>query len=222
MVVHLALALDLSRRDQNALLHEAGFAPAFPHVEADGPEMNDVRTVLATILAAHMPNPAVVVDRSGDLIDANHSGMMLLAALVSPDSLSLAPTPNVNRVVLHPDGVRSRVHNWDEVAASVLSRLERERAHRPADQRLADVLAEVLDYPGMHELRAIPRLPTGADLLVHLRARCLDGVEIALISTISTIGAPYDVTLDELHLETFFPADPATAQVLEAWGSSAV
>ena len=79
MVIHLATVLDLPLRDRNALLHDAGFAAAYPHSDLDSPEMDDVRTVLRTILDAHLPNPAVVLDRTGDLVEANRTAYALLA-----------------------------------------------------------------------------------------------------------------------------------------------
>lgn len=220
MVIHLANVLEIPLRDQNVLLHAAGFAPVFSQQDLDAPEMDDVRRVLAWILAAHAPNPALVVDRRGEVVDANPAALRLLDELVDEDSPALGPTLNANRLVLHPEGVRPRTDNWAEVAANILQRLEREQAHRPADEALADLLAEVLAYPGSAELRRSTELPTGSDLLVTLRATSRSGARIRLVSTIATIGAPYDVTLDELRLETFFPGDEATAAILARWGDT--
>lgn len=220
MVIHLANVLEIPLRDQNVLLHAAGFAPVFSQQDLDAPEMDDVRRVLAWILAAHAPNPALVVDRRGEVVDANPAALRLLDELVDEDSPALGPTLNANRLVLHPEGVRPRTDNWAEVAANILQRLEREQAHRPADEALADLLAEVLTYPRSAELRRSTELPTGSDLLVTLRATSRSGARIRLVSTIATIGAPYDVTLDELRLETFFPGDEATAAILARWGDT--
>ncbi len=217
MVIHLAKVLELPLRDQNLLLHEAGFAPVFSEQDLDAPEMDDVRRVLAWILEAHSPNPALVVDRRGEVVDANPAALRLLDELVDADSEALAPPLNAHRVVLHPDGIAPRTDNWAEVAANVLQRLEREQAHRPADEALAALLAEMLAIPATAELRRSTELPSGADLLVTLRATTAGGDRIRLVSTIATIGAPYDVTLDELRLETFFPGDEETAAVLARW-----
>ncbi|NNE96362.1 MAG: helix-turn-helix transcriptional regulator [Acidimicrobiales bacterium] len=217
MVVHLAIALDLSLRDRNALLDAAGYAPVYPHSALDAPEMDDVRRVLGQILAAHSPNPAVVVDRRGELIDANTAAFALIGATVAPDSAALTPSVNINRLALHPEGIKPRTADWELGAANVLQRLEREQAHRPADEQLEALLAEMLSYPGVEELRRHAALPTGADLLVPLEVNTFDGATIRLVSTVATIGAPYDVTLDELRLETFFPSDNATRDVLARW-----
>lgn len=221
MVIHLATVLELPLRDQNLLLHEAGFAPAYSEQDLDAPEMDDVRRVIGWILTAHSPNPALVVDRRGDVVDANPAAFRLLDELVPDDSKALSPTLNAHRLVLHPEGIRPRTDNWEEVATNILQRLEREHAHRPADQALGELLAEMLSYPDLQGLRRQTELPSGADLVVTLRASTRSGDRISLLSTIATIGAPYDVTLDELRLETFFPGDEETATVLAGWATEA-
>lgn len=222
MVVHLATVLDLPLREpeRNGLLHAAGFAPAYSHSDFDAPEMDDVRAVIGQILDAHSPNPAVVVDRRGDLVDANPAAMMLVATTVDQDSAALLPQVNVHRIALHPDGTKPRASNWADVAASILQRLEREQAHRPSDALLEALLEEVWSYPDVQELRKQITLPTGRDLLIPLQLTTFNGDELRLVSTIATLGAPYDVTLDELSLETFFPADDATRNTLARWASA--
>lgn len=217
MVVHLATVLDLPLRDRNALLHAAGYAPAYPHHDFDAPEMDDVRTVIAEILAVHVPNPAVVVDRRGDLVDANEAALRFLAATVATDSPAVLPQVNVHRLALHPAGMRSRTSNWTDVASAILQRLEREQAHRPSDRMLADLLDEIYSYPDIDGLRQAVSLPSGRDLLLRLDLTTFDGEPLNLVSTIATLGAPYDVTLDELSLETFFPADDQSRQTLARW-----
>ena len=221
MVVHLALVLDLPLRDQNALLHAAGYAPVYSHRQLDAPEMDDVRDVLRRILDAHSPNPAAVVDRRGDVVESNDAAARLVGEVVASDSPALQPAVNVHRLTLHPDGLRPRARNWPVIAANLLQRLEREQAHRPADEALAELLSEVLAYPGVAELRREAALPSGADLLVPLEVETFAGRHLRLVTTIATIGAPYDVTLDELRLETFFPADQASRAVLAAWDEAA-
>ncbi len=216
--MHLGIVLDLPLRDRNALLRAAGFANLYPHSDFDAPEMNQVRTVLRAILEANSPNPAIVVDRRGDIVDSNTAGLMMVGSAVNAESAALLPVPNINRLTFHPDGIREHTRNWSEVAAVVLQRLEREQAFRPADERLESLLAEVLTYPDVAELRSGHLgLPTGSELLVPLHISTFDGDLLSLITTIATIGAPYDVTLEELRLETFFPTDDATAATLAGW-----
>lgn len=222
MVVHLATVLDLPLRDRNVLLHAAGYAPAYPHSDFDAPEMNDVRQVVARILDAHGPNPAVVIDRRGELIDSNQAALLLLASTVAADSPAMAPSINVNRLALHPEGTKPRTANWEELAANILQRLERECAHRPADDQLRGLLDEMLTYPGIEDLRRRITLPSGADLLIPLDVTTFEGESLRMVNTIATIGAPYDVTLDELRLETFFPNDAATRAVFDRWATTAM
>ena len=214
MVIHLATVLELPLRDGNGLLAAAGFAPVYSQIDLDAPELAGVRSVLTTILTAHMPNPAVVVNRLGDLVDANPAAAQLMAVAVPAGSVAFEPAPNVHRLVFHPDGIRPRTRNWADVAAALLLRLERERAHRPADEALTELVDEMLSYPDVEELRSSPRRATGADLVVPMLVEVGDGELLSLLTTISTIGSPHDVTLDELRLETFFPADEVSREHL--------
>ncbi|MDH4280594.1 MAG: helix-turn-helix transcriptional regulator [Acidimicrobiia bacterium] len=219
MVIHLATVLELPLRDGNSLLTAAGFARAYSEIDLNAPEMAGIRTVLTTILEAHMPNPAAVVNRLGDLIDANPAALQLMAAAVPAGSGALEPAPNLHRLVYHPDGIRARTRNWVELAAALLLRLERERNHRPADEALAALVDEMLAYPDVADLRSNPPSDAGADLLIPMRIEIDGGGVLSLFTTISTIGSPHDVTLDELRLETFFPADDAGRALLTTWAS---
>lgn len=219
MVVHLADVLEVPLRDRNVLLHKSGFASMYPHNDLSAPAMNDVRDVLMSILTAHEPNPAILVNRRGDILEANTPATKLITTTVAPNSPAFAPSPNINRLTLHPDGARPNIVNWKPVATSVLQRLEREVAHRPADKSLAELLDEMLTFPDLAALRKGPDLPTGADLVVPLQIITDDNTELSLLTTIATVGAPYDVTLDEVRLETFFPMDSTTADVLHQWQS---
>ncbi|MDH3300056.1 MAG: helix-turn-helix transcriptional regulator [Acidimicrobiia bacterium] len=220
MVIHLATVLELPLRDGNGLLAAAGFAPAYSEIDLDASEMAGIRTVLTMILEAHLPNPAVVVNRLGDLVDANPAALRLMAAAVPAGSKALEPKPNLHRLVYHPDGIRDRTRNWVELASALLLRLERERNHRPADEALVALVEEMVSYPDVAELRSRPPVPVGSELLVPMVIELDDGGELSLLTTISTIGSPHDVTLDELRLETFFPADDAGRERLATWSAS--
>lgn len=220
MVVHLATVLDLPLRDRNALLHAAGFAPVYAHTDFQSPEMESVREIVRMILDAHMPNPAMVIDRRGDVVDANTAAFALVSATVAPDSPALAPRLNTHRLVMHPEGIRARTTNWEDVATSLLQRLEREVAHRPADQDLKSVLDEMSAYPGAGQLAKSSQLPTGSDLLLRFGVETFSGETLSFLTTISTVGAPYDVTLDELRLETLFPGDEPTRSHLLTWSQT--
>ena len=214
MVVHLATSLDLALRDQNALLITAGFAPAYPERGLDDPELDQVRSVLETLLAAHAHFPAYVVDRGWDIVLANPAATLVTAF---GDDADPAIAGNAMRLVLHPDGIRDLVVNWEQLATALLHRFDREVAHRPHDDRLAALAHEVAGYPGVGQLPDRPVLPTGEDLLVPVHIR-LDDLDLRFFTTIATIGAPFDVTLEELRLETLLPADEATDAFLRAAG----
>ncbi len=215
MVIHLATVLDLPLRTRNELLVAAGFAPAYTETGLDEPAMDQVRHVLEFLLRAHEPNPAIVVDRRWNVVSSNTGATRLLAALVAPATVPVADGLNLARLAFHPSGLRRVTVNWDATAATLLERLEREAADRAGDEALRGILAEILEYPGVAELRREPRLPSGGDLLVPIHYRSGE-LELRLFSTFSTIGAPYDVTLEELRIETFFPIDAASEAALRS------
>jgi transcriptional regulator with XRE-family HTH domain len=211
MVLHLGRVLDLSLREQNGLLAGAGFSPEYGERGLDDPDLDEVRHTLETVLAAHGAIPAYVVDHGWDLVLANVAalGLAALAGLDPPPEVA----GNVMRTALHPDGIRSRVVDWEAFATVIVHRLEREVLDRPFDRGLADLLAEARAYPGVADLPARPALVAGNDLVVPLQLRAERGV-LRFISTIATIGAPFDVTLEELRIETLLPADRRTEAAL--------
>ena len=209
MVVHLGVVLDLPHRETNQLLDAAGFSAAYPETGLDAPAMDQVRHVLESLLSAHEPYPAFVVDRRWDLVLTNRVGQRLV------DGLGGSVGTNLIRLGLHPDGIRTHVANWEEAAAVLVHRLESEVVHSPEDEALADLLAEVRTYPGIAELPERPTVPDGSELLVPLQLSTPFG-EMSLFTTITTIGAAHDITLEELRLETLLPADPETEALLRA------
>jgi transcriptional regulator with XRE-family HTH domain len=206
LLLHLAEHLEVPLREQNAMLVAAGYAPVFPEHDLDAPAMGAVREALAQLLDAHEPYPAVVVDRHWNLVLAN-SALGLLADLVSPELL--APPVNVVRVSLHPDGLAPHVRNLEEYSAHVLGRLRRQ-VEITGDPILGELLDEVTGYAG------VPRLAHHDDeigVVLPLRLGTPDG-DVSLFTTIATFGAPLDVTLSELAIEAFYPADAETAALL--------
>jgi len=211
MVVHLGGVLDMALRDQNALLAAAGFAPAFAERGLDDPDLDQVRHVLDTLLAAHGHYPAYVVDRGWDLVLANPAALLVTGFLGSDTAPEIVG--NAMRLSLHPDGIKPYVADWERFATTLLHRLEREVAHRPQDERLVALLEEARTYPDVAELPDRPLMPDGNDLLVPVHLR-LGDLELRFFTTIATIGAPFDVTLEELRLETLLPADAETETFL--------
>src|SRR6266550_3039277 len=185
MVLHLADQLDVPLRERNALLIAGGFAPTFHATDFDAPEMQPVREAVDRLLAAHEPYPAILVDRRLNLMAANRAAIVLVDG-VAPGLLD--PPCNVLRATLHPEGLSSRIQNLDEWFDHILGNLRRQVA-----------------VTGDDELRA---------LAVPMRVRTDDG-ELAFITMIATFGTALDITLTELAIETFLPADAVTAAALQ-------
>jgi transcriptional regulator with XRE-family HTH domain len=207
MVLQLAEQLDVPLRDRNQLLLAAGFAPAYGERHLDAPELAPVRDAIDLVLKGHEPYPAVVVDRRWDLVAANRS-VALLTAGAAPELLE--PPVNVLRLALHPRGTADRIANLGEVRAHLLDRLRRHAA-LTADPRLAALYDELAAYPapaGEHGTSA-------GEIAIPLRLRAPEGsAELRLFSTIATFGTALDVTVAELAIEAFFPADAETAAAL--------
>jgi transcriptional regulator with XRE-family HTH domain len=205
MVLHLSEQLDVPLRDRNQMLLAAGFAPAYAERAIDAPEMAPVRDALDRVLIGHEPYPAVVVDRWWNLAAANRSLAMFTAEV--PEHL-MEPPVNVLRVSLHPDGMAERILNYGEWRAHLLDRLHRQLA-LTADERLAALYDEVSAYPGETAEVHGP----GGEIAVPLRWDA-GGRELAFFSTIATFGTAVDITLAELSIEAFFPANDATSAYL--------
>ncbi len=210
MVLHLAEQLDLPLRERNALLLSAGFAPAYAERPLDAPQMAAVRAAVRQILAGHEPYPAVVVDRGWNIVEAN-AGIALLTAGIDPELL--APPANVLRASLHPAGLASRIINLGEWRAHLLGRLRRQVA-QTADPALTGLLDELRAYP-CDQPEPTGDLPGPVDLFVPLRLRH-GPRELAFINTVATFGTPLDITVAELAIESFFPANAETADYLRA------
>ncbi|WP_369639150.1 helix-turn-helix domain-containing protein [Nocardia sp. JMUB6875] len=204
MVVRLAEVLGLSLRERNGLLLAAGYAPIFPESSLDAPELGAVRFALDTILQGHLPYPAVVTRPFGVLVAAN-PGFALLTEGCAPELLE-APL-NVLRLALHPDGLGRRVLNMPEWGRHVTDSL-RNRAGRSPDPALDDLIAELEGY-----LPPVDPGPGHLGFAVPLRLTSEVG-ELRLITTITSFATATDITLSELHLEAFLPADQATADYL--------
>jgi transcriptional regulator with XRE-family HTH domain len=213
MVTHLSIALDIPLRARNGMLTAAGFAPTYTDEALGGERMAELRKSLERLLAAHHPFPAYVVNRRWDLELANPAALSIMAMLLDDDAL-LAVGGNVLQLMLHPNGVRDDVSNWEHVAAVLVGRLRSECDHDPTDLELRDVLEEVLDYPGVADLPSGVGYPATSDLLTELDLR-IRGKELRFYTTIMTLSDAVDVTVSELRLETLLPADGATHAALD-------
>ena len=209
MVLHLADQLDVPLRDRNQLLLAAGYAPRYAERGLDEPEMAPVRDALDLVLRGHEPYPAIVVDRGWNMVAANPP-VALLTAGVTPELLE--PPVNVLRVSLHPGGVAPRIANLGEWRAHLLERLGRQVA-LTGGEGLAALYDELEGYPAPDAAEVHDPLAGG--IVVPLRLRT-DGGELAFFSTVTTFGTAVDITVAELAVESFFPADAATAEALRS------
>jgi transcriptional regulator with XRE-family HTH domain len=208
MVLRLGEHLEVPLRDRNRLLLAAGYAPAYTESALGDPEMNAVREAVRQLLASHEPYPAAVVDRNWNLVDANAATGLFVAGI--------APglTANVLRATLHPEGMAPHIRNLGEWRAHLLGRLRRQ-VGQTADAGLADLLAELRGYPCDQPVPEV-EVPGPGDIFVPLRFRH-EGTDLTFFSTVATFGTPLDVTVAELVIESFFPADAATAAYLREW-----
>ncbi|MCR5880721.1 helix-turn-helix domain-containing protein [Phenylobacterium sp. J367] len=207
MILHLAEQLDVPLRERNVLLVAAGFAPVFPERALDDPEMSAARRAVDVILKGHEPYPALVVDQRWNLVAANR---MVAAMLEGVDPALLAAPLNVVRLSLHPEGLASRTVNAAEWRTHMLDRLRRQ-VELTADPALVDLLGEVKAYPAPPANDRRPDDFGGVAIPFQLM---LGDQMLSFFSTTTVFGTAVDITLSELTLETFFPADAATAEIL--------
>jgi transcriptional regulator with XRE-family HTH domain len=208
MVLRLADHLDIPLRERNRLLLAAGYAPLYEERSLEAPEMAPVHQALDRFLRAHEPYPAIVIDRHHNLLSSNDALGALLEG-VAPELLE--PPANALRVALHPRGMAPRTLNLEEWSAHLLHRLRREAA-LTADPELSRLHDELAAYPGVSVEAPRDEEATGG-IVVPLRLRAGER-ELAFFSTISTFGSAVDITLDELMIEAFYPANAATASHL--------
>jgi transcriptional regulator with XRE-family HTH domain len=217
LVLKLGIVLDVPLRQRNAMLLAAGFAPAYQERNLSDPELSAVMQALDFMLRQQAPFPALVVDRLWNLVMFNEpaAGFMKWLLGLPPDAtIPRDGSINVLRLMLDPDGLRPRLVNWQAVCADSLSWIQREAmADGPGSEATA-LLAELSALPGIGEARqaegqlpdldrrTLPFLPL---TIAH------EGAVLNLFTTITTLGTPHDVTVHELRLESFFPADAATA-----------
>jgi transcriptional regulator with XRE-family HTH domain len=206
MVVRLAETLELSLRERNQLLLAAGYAPLFPESSLDDEALRPVREALVRVLEGHMPSPAVVVRPYGEVVVANDAVGILYEG--AADWL-LEPPVNVLRLAVHPDGMGPRVRNLGEWGRHIIDSL-RGRLARSPDPRLEEFVAELEEH--------VPAAEPGPEHLgfaVPLQLACAEG-ELRLITTLTSFATATDVTLGELHLEAFLPADEPSASILRS------
>jgi transcriptional regulator with XRE-family HTH domain len=211
MLLRLSERLEVPLRERNRLLAAAGYAPLYAQRALDDPALQAAREAIERVLAGHEPYPALAVNRRWELVTHNRAVPPLLAG-VAPELL--APPINVLRLSLHPQGLAPRIVNLGDWRAHLFARLRRD-IELSGDPALEALLQELQGYPGEAPAHAATAADGGArpGVIVPLRFRSSFG-ELSLISTITVFGTPLDVTVSELAIESFFPADGATAEAL--------
>jgi len=206
MVLRLAGVLDVPLRERNALLLAAGFAPVYLESTMDAPQLAAVRGALEAILRQQEPFPAVVMNRRWDVVSRNAAALRFFGFLLDGRPVT---APNILRMMFDPGALRPYVANWNAVAEALVCRVHREAVGGVADESTRQLLAEVLSYPGVPRSlhNTSPGRPVFPVVPVHFRKA---DRAFNFFSTVTTLGTPQDVTVQELRIECFFPADDAT------------
>jgi transcriptional regulator with XRE-family HTH domain len=209
MVLHLAEYLDIPLRERNPLLIAAGYAPSYQATDLAAPEMQAVRAAIDRLLDGHEPYPAILIDRRWELVASNAAAMILVEG-VAPELLE--PPINVLRATLHPEGLAPRIANLGQWIDHILGSLRRQVAIT-GDDDLRALEDELAGYAEDMGVSADAAREAPGEVAIPMRLRTPSG-ELAFITMIATFGTALDITLSELSIETFLPADTATAELL--------
>ena len=209
MVLILASVLDLPLRERNVLLLAAGYAPAYRETNINAPQAAQIRRALEFLLAQSHPNPALVVDGAWNIVMSNNASQRLTQSLAHDlAAISAAGPPNLLRLLCHPAGLRRSILNWGEVIHATLARARRELSEHGQNSPLAAIMSEVMAYPEMPITVPIDAFePSQLLIPIHL---AVGHHKLRMFTTITTLGTAQDVTLQELRIESFFPADRET------------
>ncbi|GGA76928.1 transcriptional regulator [Brucella endophytica] len=209
MVLLLAEHLAIPMRERNALLLAAGYAPVYRERALDDPDLKTAREAVDLILRGHEPHPALAVDRHWNLISANRAIEFLIQGV---DEALLSPPANVLRLSLHPKGLGPRIVNYRQWRAHVIERLKRQMDHLP-DAALAKLVEEIKSYPVPAGAKPY-REDTALDAIAVPFVLSTGKGTLSFISTTTVFGTAVDITLSELVIESFFPADEQTAEMM--------
>jgi transcriptional regulator with XRE-family HTH domain len=213
-LLQLAAALSLSLRDRNALLEAGGFARQYGERDLKAPEVADAKRAIDLLLRRHEPFPAIVTDRQWNVIEANRAAMRLMTLLLGAERMT-RPL-NHMKMFLSPDELRPFVENWGSVAAALMIRARHEAMAAPLDLALQSTWRELTKLPGVAAPQLNENEAPGPLCEVRLRRGELG---IGLIGAVLTLGTPQDVTLQELRVEMFMPADAASEATLVAFAN---
>jgi transcriptional regulator with XRE-family HTH domain len=210
MVLLLARALDVPLRDRNDLLSAAGYAPVYRATDLQAPALTQARRALDFILRQQEPYPAILIDRHWNILQANGGTARLVELFLEPSAASELGL-NAMRLMLHPRGFRPHIVNWEAMAAALIQWLHRDVLSGLGDAGTRQLLDELLVYPGVPRHWGRLDLDASTDPFLPIEFRRGD-VELRYFSMLTSLGTPHDITLQELRIESFFPADPATEE----------
>jgi transcriptional regulator with XRE-family HTH domain len=207
MLLRLARVLDMPIRERNQLLLAAGYAPLYRETGLDDEQATHVRRALERILGAHEPFPAVVMDRHWNVVTVNSAAGALFAWLLG--GREVGQPPNVIRLMFDPDGLRPFVANWEAIAETLVQRVHREALGGLPDRETTALLDHALARPGVPSEWRLPdfRNPPLPVVPVEFSK---DGLALSYFSAVTTLGTPQDAMLQEIRIESFFPADETT------------
>ena len=208
MVLLLARALDVPLRDRNDLLSAAGYAPVYRATELEAPALAQARRALDFVLRQQEPYPAIVIDRRWNILQANGGTARLVELFLEPSATAELGL-NAMRLMLHPRGFRPHIANWEAMAAALVQWLHRDVLSGLGDVGTRQLLEELLAYPGVPRDWHRLDLDASTDPFLPIVFRRGD-VELRYFSMLTSLGTPHDITLQELRIESFFPADPVT------------
>lgn len=212
MVLRLAEALEVPLRERNALLLAAGYAPFYRQTGLDAPQMEAVRQAVDLLLRQQEPYPAILTDRYWNTLRMNAGTRSFWARFPICDSVQ---PQNGVRLVFHPKGLRPFIENWESVAARIIQRVHREIAANPSDETMKCFLEELLSYPAVPSRWRMLNLDSSPPPFLTINYKWNNST-LSLFSAVTTFGTAQDVALQELRIETFFPADETTRVALTA------
>jgi transcriptional regulator with XRE-family HTH domain len=211
MVLLLSRALDVPLRDRNDLLIAAGYAPIYRQTDLAAPAMAQVRRALDFILRQQEPYPALVLDRHWNVLAVNEGTTRVQAHFLDPAAVAALGPPNAMRLMFHPHAFRPFIANWEATAASLIQWLHRDAVGGTGDARTRALLDELLSYPDVP--RQWRRLDLDVSTAPFLPIEFSRGdVTLCYFTTLTSLGTPHDITLQELRIESFFPADDVTEE----------
>ena len=209
MVGLLAQVLDVPLRDRNALLTAAGYAPIYRETRLEAPAMAQARRALDFILRQQEPYPALVLDRHWNVLDVNEGSARVQQAFLDSAAVAELGPPNAMRLMFHPRAFRPYIVNWEATAASLIQWLHRDALSGFADTETRALLQELLSYPDVpRHWRTLDVEASTAPFLPIEFSK--DELSLRYFTTLTSLGTPHDITLQELRIECFFPADEAT------------